>query len=301
MNPVLQKIKSYWQNCYKTAPDIIVKSSGRINLIGEHTDYNDGFVLPASIDKGIYVGIGKSTENTQMIALDKNEELVFSSHSNCKALFPKGAWQNYTIGVIEEIKKTGREIGDFKAVFSGDIPQGAGLSSSAALENAFVFALNKLFDLELTPWQMIKISQQAEHNYAGVQCGIMDQFASMMGEKGEVILLDCRSLDFFTKKIDLGKYQLLLINSGMSHQLANSEYNKRRAECESAVAKIKVKYKEVKALRDVSFDILNSIKLNKTEYKRTKYILEENGRVLQSVNALGKGDVATFGKILFEA
>lgn len=274
----------------------LVFSPGRINLIGEHTDYNDGFVFPAAINKGIYVALEKSDETySTVIAIDKDESYEFS----LKKLdpFPHGSWKNYIIGVVAEIKKITKKLGNFNAVFVGDIPSGAGLSSSAALENGFVYGLNQLFNLKLTKKEMIFISQKAEHNFVGVQCGIMDQYASMFGKEKSAFYLDCRSLERVDYTIELDSYEIILLNSNVAHSLAESEYNVRREVCEKVAGIL-----EVKALRDVTEERLNGIQkeLSSAEYEKAMYVIEENKRVFSAVEAIQNKDYLFFGQLLFE-
>ncbi|WP_228850416.1 galactokinase [Aegicerativicinus sediminis] len=278
-------------------PEVTVVSPGRINLIGEHTDYNDGFVFPAAIDKSIIAVFAKSTDSVSMIyAYDPKESHAFSL-DDVKRI-PNGGWRNYVVGVVGEIQKLGKEVPPFNAVFGGDIPAGSGMSSSAALENSIVFGLNELFGLGLSKVEMINVSQKAEHNYVGVRCGIMDQFASMFGEQDHALFLDCRSLDFKAYQVDFGEYGLLLINSNVHHNLAENAYNERRNSCET-VAEIL----NVSALRDADLEMLNAKKaqMSDTDFLKAKYIIEENNRVERAVDYLNNQKIEGFGELLFEA
>ena len=275
----------------------IIFSPGRINLIGEHTDYNNGFVFPAAIDKGIYLAIEKTEANfSTAIALDMNEQFEF----NLNDLKPtqKGSWKNYILGVVSEIQQEEKIIENFNIVFKGDIPNGAGLSSSAALENSVVFGLNELFNLELTRQEMIYISQKAEHNFVGVKCGIMDQFASMFGKENEAILLDCKDLKRTYFQIDFKEYDILLINTNVKHNLSESAYNERRTVCEKIADLLKVD-----SLREVSLNHLDTIKekILLEEYKKATYVIEENKRVIDASKALKNKDLISFGKLLYES
>ncbi|MGB0892520.1 MAG: galactokinase [Flavobacteriaceae bacterium] len=276
---------------------LLIFSPGRINLIGEHTDYNNGFVFPAATDKGMYAAIEKSESNfSTVVALDMDEQFEFNLN-NLKPL-ENGSWKNYILGVVFEIQKKEKVIGNFNIVFKGDIPSGAGLSSSAALENSIVFGLNELFNLKLTKQEMIFISQKAEHNFVGVKCGIMDQFASMFGKENEAILLDCKNLDTEYFQIDFKEYDILLINTNVKHSLSESEYNERRAVCEKIANLLKVD-----SLREISFQDLETIKdkVLLEEYKKATYILEENKRVIDASKALKNQDLISFGKLLYES
>lgn len=282
---------------------IVVRAPGRINLIGEHTDYNEGFVMPAAVGQSIWFAIDRSAsaDRCTLISLDYNSVYHFRL-SELKPL-PGGTWHNYLLGVISEIQKTGRKVSGFNLVFSGDIPRGAGMSSSAALECGGCFALNELFDLQMTSIEMIKISQMAEHNYVGVKCGIMDQFASMMGKEGAALLLDCRSLDFNYVPVLQEAYSIVLCNSNVEHNLANSEYNIRRLQCEEGLKKLQFRFEWIKSLRDAKLSHLGEIKseMDPTIYQRCKYVVEENQRVIAFADALGKNNLTDIGNILRRA
>jgi galactokinase len=281
---------------FKEKP-LLVFSPGRINLIGEHTDYNDGFVFPAAIDKGIYAAIQKTKTNTStVIALDKNESYQFTTSTI--SILDENDWRNYVLGVVNEVQKKGKTIPNFNLIFSGDIPLGAGLSSSAALENSITFGLNELFQLQLTKEEMIFISQQAEHNFVGVKCGIMDQYASMFGEKDKAIHLDCRTLKATTHPVTFEGYELVLINTNVKHTLADSAYNKRRTVCENIS-----KLLGVSALRDAKENDLATLKdsISLEDYEQVLYVIQENKRTLQAVKALENKEVLNFGNLLFES
>ena len=296
---LIQQVLTAWDEHFNESP-ILVQSPGRINLIGEHTDYNEGYVFPAAIDKYIVSAMldVEGSDVCQIIALDKGESLRFSL--NEQTVFPKGSWENYVYGVVCELQNAGYELGGFNMIFAGDIPIGAGLSSSAALENATVFGLSLLFGLQMSKDDMILIAQKAEQNYAGVQCGIMDQYASMFGVADHGLLLDCRSLKSLEKPLDLGLYELVLVNSNVKHSLADSAYNVRREECQTGVEILQAIYPDLHALRDINIHQLEEV----TEhfppviYDRCAYVVKENQRVLQAVIALEEGDVYTLGALL---
>ena len=293
---LIKEVKDKFKDQYKTNP-LVIFSPGRINLIGEHTDYNEGFVFPAAINMGIALAMDKITSaKSQIYALNKEEIYEFSL-DNINPL-ENGGWRNYILGVISEIQKLGLKIGDFNSVFSGNIPGGAGMSSSAALENSFVFGLNELFELGLTKNEMILISQKAEHNYAGVKCGIMDQYSSMFGVKESAMLLDCRTMDSQLFKIDFKNYTLMLINTNVKHDLSESAYNNRRAVCENISEKL-----HIKALRDATKEDLNGIKteIKEEDYQKARYVIEENMRVLLFSEAIRKDDIKTLGKLLYQS
>jgi galactokinase len=284
------------------AQSIIVQSPGRINIIGEHTDYNDGFVFPGAVDKKITVRMKlNGTENTVNVKALNAEESYSFDLQNFSPL--DSGWQNYVMGVVSELHKLGVKVGGFDAEFEGDVPIGGGMSSSAALECSFAYALNELFDLGLEKSQMIKASQMAEHNYVGIKCGIMDQFASMMGKKNQVMMLDCRDLSYSYHPLDLGGYQLLLLNTNVSHTLASSEYNTRRAECEEGVAILKTDYPDIINLRDVTLERLVACKDKMPEviYRRCHHVVSENDRVLKAAKAMSEGDHVLLGELIYKS
>ncbi len=293
---LIQKIKTHFLEQFKLEP-LLIFSPGRINIIGEHTDYNDGFVFPAAIDKGIVAAIQKSNTNVCTIhALDKNENYQFSL-GGIEPL-ANGDWRNYIIGVVALLQEKGKKVEPFDMVFGGDIPAGAGLSSSAALENSVVFGLNELFNLELSKKDMIYISQQAEHQFAGVKCGIMDQYASMFGQKNTGLLLDCRTIESKPFYIDFKEYQLLLINTNVKHSLSDSAYNDRRSVCEKVAHLL-----GVKALRDASEEVLLKIKsqISEEDYQKSLYVIQENRRVELASKAMESSDILKLGELLYQS
>jgi galactokinase len=297
MNKKLRNQVSRCFNEHYASKPLIIFSPGRINLIGEHTDYNDGFVFPAAINKGIALAINKSEGSTcQVYALNKDEIHGFS----LEGIEPleDGGWRNYILGVVSEIQKRGLIVGNFNAVFAGNIPVGAGMSSSAALENAFVFGLNELFDLGLSKKEMILISQKAEHNFPGVKCGIMDQYASMFGVKESALLLDCKTIESDIYKINFKKYKLILINSNVKHDLSESAYNNRRVVCDNVSSKLKVA-----ALRDATKECLETIKkeISEGDFQKALYIIEENERVKTFSKAIEEDDIETLGELLYQS
>ncbi|WP_162341170.1 galactokinase [Cyclobacterium salsum] len=277
---------------------LLVRSPGRINLIGEHTDYNEGFVLPAAIDKYIYLGFAKNATGTcRVYSLDFEEEETFSLNE----LKPRRGWINFVMGVAAQLLQAGHKLEGFDCVFGGDIPIGAGLSSSAALENGVGLGLSELFELHIEKSDLVRYSQQAEHAFAGVNCGIMDMFASMMGKKDQVIRLDCRSLEHFYFPLELGDFQLLLCNTKVAHTLAESAYNKRREECQEGVNRVKQQFPEVNSLRDVTPQMLEKAKgeMAPLVYQRCAYVIWENERVITTSNALAHDDLEAVGHLLY--
>jgi len=279
---------------------IVVRSPGRVNIIGEHTDYNNGFVLPAAIDKAIYVAVSaRSDEEIKLYSgeFDKNFETSLSE------LKPTSeGWPNYILGVADQLIKRGYRIKGFNLAIDGDVPIGSGLSSSAAVECATAFALNEIFKLNISKKDLAFIGQKAEHTFAGVMCGIMDQFASVFGKKDHVIKLDCQSLDYEYVPLELKGYKILLLNTNVKHSLGSSEYNTRRAQCEQGVAWVKEHHPEVNSLRDVSMDMLHKYVEPKDAliYQRCKYVVEEKERLLTGCEDLKKGDLQSLGKKMFQ-
>ncbi len=279
---------------------LLVRSPGRVNIIGEHTDYNDGFVLPGAIDKAIYVAIGKREDALiHLYSVDFNESYEVA----ISAMKPTTTWATYILGVASQLLQRGHAVGGFNLVIDGDVPLGAGLSSSAAVECATAFALNELFSLGIDKMEMVKVAQKAEQSYAGVMCGIMDQFASMFGKAGSVVKLDCRSLEYEYIPLKLEGYKLVLLNTNVKHSLASTEYNVRRLQCEQGVAWVKEKYPQVNSLRDVSLEMLDECVKERDPlvYKRCRFILDEKQRLLDACSALQNGDLEMLGKKMYEA
>jgi len=296
-----QQIEEQYTRVFGHAPTHIVRSPGRINIIGEHTDYNEGFVLPTAIDKAIYVGIGKRDDNIIRLYAEDFKEYFELSLSDVHPV-DKG-WPNYVLGVVHQLQLREAGLSGFNMYIDGDVPLGAGLSSSAALECAVGFALNVLFDLAIDRVEIAKIGQQAEHTYAGVKCGIMDQFASAMSKAGHVVKLDCRDLSFAYKPLGLGDYAILLLNTNVKHSLASSAYNDRRASCEEGVRMVQQQFPEVKSLRDVTVEMLDSLvkPVDIDVYTKCRFVVEENERVEAVCAALEQGDLETVGAKLFRA
>lgn len=288
-------------NTKQTAKEIKISSPGRINLIGEHTDYNNGFVLPTAIDKKIIFSLKENGSNSSCSVYSKNFDTGFSFDLNTVAISEK-QWQNYILGVIYEIQQLSDGLKGFDCILDSDIPVGSGISSSAALECGLAYGLNELFNLGLSKQTIVELSQRAEHNYVGTKCGIMDQFASVMSKKGHVILLDCQSLDYDYVPISIEPYKILLLNTNVSHNLASGEYNIRRAQCEEGAAKIKQKYPEVNSLRDATMEMLNDVKteLSDVVYGRCRYVIEEKSRVLEAVEALKNNELDKMGALMYK-
>ncbi len=280
--------------------EVKVASPGRINLIGEHTDYNRGFVMPSAIDKKIYFKFRKN-QNNNLIRIYSETFEVYTEFDLNNISKSKNSWENYLLGVLDEIQKYGKKLSGFDCIIRSELPIGAGISSSAALECGFAGGLNALFGLNLSQMEIIKLSQRAENNFVGNNCGIMDQFASVMSKKDHFIKLDCDTLEAAFVPAELQNCKLLLLNTNVSHNLADSEYNTRRRECEDAVAIIQQKYAEVRSLRQVTFEMLKEFEneIDAISLKRCRYVLEENNRVQETEKALRSGDLKTLGKLMY--
>ena len=274
---------------------ILFVAPGRFNLIGEHTDYNGGFVFPGAIDKFIMAEIRPNgTDKVRVYSVDIDEYTEFGLNEEDA---PAQQWARYIFGVCREIIKRGGVVKGFDAVFAGNVPLGAGLSSSAALESCFANALNDLYnDNRFPKMELAKIGQSTEHNYCGVNCGIMDQFASVHGKKDNLMRLDCRSGEFEYFPFKLNGYRLVLVDSRVKHELVDSPYNKRRESCERVAATL-----GVETLRDADMAMLNAAKdkISEEDYKRAKYVIEEKQRVLDVCDALIRDDYDTVGRCMY--
>lgn len=280
--------------------EIRLKSPGRINLIGEHIDYNDGFVLPAAIDKCIYMKLKSNGHGTRCTIKSKGFDSVLVLDLKSLEKGTEG-WHNYVIGVLAEIQKLTDGLSGFDCEMESKVPVGSGVSSSAALECGLAFGINELFGLGLDKWQLIKVGQSAEHNYVGTKCGIMDQFASVMGKEGHAMLLDCRSLDFDYIKTDMGPYRLLLLNTNVAHNLSTGEYNKRREECELGLELLCQKHEVEKSFRNITLDMLQASREDMPEliHNRCTYVVEEIDRVLQAVDYLKQKELGELGALMY--
>ncbi len=293
-------IQKQFRNRFAAQPTLVVRAPGRINLIGEHTDYNGGFVLPAAIDKAIWLAAGPRTDgrlaffaaDLGAFFLSENEAAVFQSEKS---------WANYLLGVVSEARKMGLKIGGLNVAFGGDVPLGAGLSSSAALGSGMGFALNELFGLGLSKLDIVRLAQRAENHFVGMKCGIMDMFASVMGRENHVLRLDCRNLEFEYFPFTTDEFCLLLLDSGVKHQLVDSEYNTRREECDVGVKILKKYRPQVATLRDVSSELLTQ---HRAEFpgkifQRCQFVVEEIARVEAACMALQMGDFGRLGQLMF--
>ncbi|GHT66024.1 galactokinase [Bacteroidia bacterium] len=296
-----QKVKNAFVEKFGKADDVALYASpGRINLIGEHTDYNGGFVFPGAVDKGIVAAIQlNDSARIKAYAIDLNEDAEFGLHEEDA---PTQSWARYIFGIAREMVKRGVSVGGFNTAFSGDVPLGAGMSSSAALESTYAFAFNQLFNGKVDKFDLAKAGQATEHNYCGVNCGIMDQFASVFGKAGNLIRLDCRSLEYQYFPFNPKGYRLVLLDTLVKHELASSAYNKRRRSCEAVVAAMQKKHPKVEFLRDADLAMLDEVKneVSAEDYKRAQYVIEEIARVLAVCEALEHNDYETVGKKMFE-
>ena len=297
----IEKVRSRFIKHFDGKTGNIYMSPGRINLIGEHTDYNGGFVFPGAVDKGIMAEIRPNGTDTVMLySIDLKDRVEFKIND---PEGPRTSWARYIYGVCQEMKALGVDVKGFNAAFYGDVPLGAGMSSSAALESCFAFALNDLFgDNKVSKWDLVLAGQATEHKYVGVNCGIMDQFASVFGKEGSLIRLDCRSLEYQYFPFRPNGYRLVLVDSVVKHELASSAYNKRRQSCENVVAAIQKNHQHVEFLRDCNMEMLNEVKevVSEEDYKRAEYVIEEIQRVLDVCDALERDDYETVGQKMYE-
>ncbi|HWV64567.1 galactokinase [Chitinophaga sp.] len=294
---MIQATREQFIHLFEKEP-LMVVSPGRINLIGEHTDYNGGFVLPAAIDKKIVYAIAlNNTGQCNVHAVFTNETASFQLND----VKPTPGWINYLMGVVYQLQERGLEVQGFDCVLAGDIPVGAGMSSSAAVEGGLVAALDHIFKYGLDRMQMALIGQKAEHTFPGVKCGIMDQFANLHGKKDQVMRLDCRSLEFEYFPFNFPDYKIVLCNSMVHHSLASSEYNVRRLQCEEGVKAIQANHPAVKSLRDADMNMLNEVRaqLSDKVYDRCNYVIAEIQRVQDATALLKKGDLQQFGELMY--
>ena len=295
-----EEVKKIFKEKFGNESPEVYTSPGRVNLIGEHTDYNGSFVFPGAIDKGMIAAIRfNRTDKIRAYAIDLDESSEFGLNEED---LPKEGWAKYIFGVCREIIKRGGTIKAFDTAFAGDVPLGAGMSSSAALESTYAFALNDMLNLGIDKFELARIGQSTEHNYVGVKCGIMDQFASIFGKEGHLIRLDTKSMEYEYFPFDPKGYKLVLLDTLVKHELASSAYNKRRESCETAATTIAKRYPEVEFLRDASMQMLDEVKneISEEDYMRAKYVIEETQRVRDVSDALERGDYETVGQKMYE-
>ena len=301
--PLIQYNSKTLENLGESSKRIVkVSSPGRINLIGEHTDYNNGYVLPTAIDKVTNFELQKNGEENKCFIYSTTYNTGFEFELN-NLKKSEISWENYILGVVSELLKLGKNLNGFNCKISSDLPIGAGISSSAALECGLASGLNELFKLGLSKLEIVTLSQAAENNFVGSQCGIMDQYASVMSKEEHLILLDCRSLEAEFIPANFKSCKIVLINTKVSHNLAEGEYNNRRKECEKALKKFQQKYPKIASLRDVTIQHLHSCKeiLSEKEFNRVHYVLEENTRVLKATEYIKAGKLAEFGELMYQS
>lgn len=297
MNRLIQQIKDTFEQ--KFGDDYtLIQSPGRVNLIGEHTDYNDGFVLPAAIDKTVILAMAPNNlEKCRIYSVDMEESYKIDLHNDFEKIGQ--SWINYILGSVDQLAKSGFEVSGFDCVFGGDIPIGAGLSSSAALEGGVIYGLTELFGFDLSKMDMALMGQRVENAFVGVQCGIMDQFVNIHGKQGHALKLDCRSLEFELYPFRRTDIHIILCDTGIRRELADSEYNIRRRQCEEGVEILREHSgdNEIESLRDVDHDLLNAHRdtLEPVVYRRCKYVLDENRRVHDACDDLLDDDFKSFG------
>ena len=300
MKLTIDDVRSRFIEHFDGTTGSVYASPGRINLIGEHTDYNDGFVFPGAVQQGIIAELkANGTRNVRAYSIDLKDYVEFSLDDEKG---PKASWARYIFGVCREMMALGVPVEGFNTAFAGDVPLGAGMSSSAALESVYAFALNDMFgDNKIDKMTLAKVGQATEHKYLGVNCGIMDQFASVHGKAGNLMRLDCRSGEFEYFPFNPQGYKLVLVNSCVKHELVGSPYNERRLSCERVAAAINKLHPEVKSLRDADWGMLYEVKetVSEEDAKRAKYVIGEKERVLKVCDALEKGDYETVGEMMY--
>ncbi len=279
---------------------LVIKSPGRINLLGEHVDYNDGFVMPAAINYAALFGIAEAKDGISEIYSAQYNQTTSVDFGNVVPV-DKPKWANYLLGVIRQFINKGHTLKPFKCVFGGDVPLGAGLSSSAALECGFAYALNELNQLQVPKSELIYMAQWSEHHFVGVKCGIMDQFASMMGKDDQVVVLDCRSMEYHYSPLKLAEHSIVLCDTKVKHSLVDSQYNNRRTQCEEGLRTLSDKYPQVKSFRDVTEQMLIESRsaLSEQVYNRCLYVVREIARVQQGSKDLQANQIKAFGEKMF--
>jgi len=300
METLIHRIFDRFKKEFKEEP-VLFKSPGRVNLIGEHTDYNEGFVLPAATDKAIILALAaRGDDACHLVSSDLGQDFICDIRSFAPSSL---SWPNYLLGVIDQFLKSGLKLRGFNCVFGGNVPIGAGMSSSAAIEAGLAFALNTVFDLRLSSLSLVKLAQKAENEFVGVRCGIMDQFINIHGREKKVLKLDCRSLEYEYFPFERENLRIVVCDTLVRRELASSEYNVRRGQCEEGVRMLSRYAPGIKSLRDVTSDLLRSHRgeLDPVIYRRCDYVLRENERVGLACSDLKAGDIASFGRRMYES
>lgn len=301
MKLTIEDVRSRFIKHFDGSTGSVYAAPGRINLIGEHTDYNNGFVFPGAVEQGMIAEIKPNdTRNVRAYSIDLKDYVEFSLDD---AKGPKATWARYIYGVCREMMALGVPVQGFNTAFAGDVPLGAGMSSSAALESTYAFALNDLFgENKIERLELARVGQRTEHKYIGVNCGIMDQAISCLGKAGNLMRMDCRSGEIAYFPWNPKGYQLVLVNSCVKHELKGSPYNERRLQCEHVAEVIATKHPNVKSLRDADYEMLDEVKaeITEVEYKRAKYVIGEVARVLAVCEALEVGDYETVGQMMYD-
>ncbi len=301
---IIDHITTIFQNTFGGAPEHVARAPGRVNLLGEHVDYNDGFVLPAAVDRATYIAFSPaSSDQTTLLAIDFDQQASFSPKTISSKTQSDGSplpeWTHYPAGVMWALSQQSLSTPSMKAVFASNVPRGSGLSSSASVEMVFALAWQTLSDWTLPPMQRALLGQKAENQYVGVNCGIMDQFASACGVANKLLLLDCRSLEW--KTIPLPEnVSIVIADTTVRRKLTSGEYNKRRFACEEAVRMLKEDLPEIKSLRDVSVKEFNRFadRLPEEVGKRARHVVEEIERSKQAEALLESGNVQHFGELM---
>jgi galactokinase len=298
--PRTQSVAAEFRNRF-SRPPLVVRSPGRVNLIGEHTDYNEGFVLPAAIDREIVLAVGSRDDGIcRMVAADLGQTWETTLDALVRSEL---GWPNYLLGIADQLQREGIRLGGFDCVFGGDIPIGSGMSSSAALEAGFLYALNELYGLSLDRLRMARLAQRSENEFVGLRCGIMDQFANLFGHEGSVILLDCRSLQYDYVPFTRNDIRIVLCDTQVKHELASSEYNVRRSQCEAGVEAVRKSHPSIHSLRDVTRAVLDEHRreMDPIVYRRCAYVIDENQRVLAACDDLRRNDLEAFGRKMLQS
>ena len=294
------EVSALFAQQFNEAPSFVIASPGRINLIGEHVDYNHGFVLPAAIDKYMYVAVSKRSDH-QIVLYAADIQQNYQTSLDAPLQPSSSGWPNYVLGVIHDLLAAGHSVSGFNMLITGNIPIGAGVSSSAALECATVFACKHLFDLNISKQTMVQIAQRAENNFVGVNCGVMDQFASMFGKADHVIKLDCADLSYTYFPFKLEGISIVLFDTFVKHSLASSEYNTRRQECETGIAALRQQF-SITSFREATLIMLDAVAdtISSDVYSRCRYVIEEIARMESACNHLLAGEIDAFGARMYE-